>query len=68
MSRKMKGCLTLFWGRWYLPIPHADARISIAVGDAVAEAKLIAEPTEEDINNLHDKAIQGMKETLKNTK
>ncbi|KAL9180288.1 hypothetical protein ACHAXT_008258 [Thalassiosira profunda] len=51
LSRKLQASLTLFWGKWYLPIPR-DEKLLYVVGRPIGVPH-IAEPTQEDIDKWH---------------
>lgn len=51
VSRKLKLSATLFWGKWYLPIPRDD-KILYVSGKPIAIPH-IPEPTSEDVNKYH---------------
>ena len=43
VSRLMRGSLTLFWGRWFLPIPY-KTKLTIAFGKLVPPGASLASP------------------------
>lgn len=51
ISRKLKTSFTIFWGKYYLPIPRDDKLLYVA-GKAI-EIPKIAEPTQDDIDKYH---------------
>ncbi len=63
LSRKMGCSITFFYGRWYLPIPY-PAKVTIAIGEAVAEPRKVDNPTQEQIDELHSKCLEAMQRTF----
>lgn len=55
MSRRLKLSFTLFWGKWFLPIPRDDNLLYVA-GKAI-EIPKIAEPSQEEIDIYHKKYV-----------
>jgi len=51
LSRKLQASLTLFWGKWYLPIPR-DEKLLYVVGKPLGLPHIV-EPTQEDIDKWH---------------
>mmetsp|Transcript_25130 Transcript_25130/g.35808 ORF Transcript_25130/g.35808 Transcript_25130/m.35808 type:complete len:171 (+) Transcript_25130:195-707(+) len=56
ISRKLKISLTLFWGKWGLPIPR-DEKLLYVSGQPLGLPD-IPNPTQEDIDKWHDKYCQ----------
>jgi 1-acyl-sn-glycerol-3-phosphate acyltransferase len=66
ISRKLKLSTTLFWGKWYLPIPRDD-KILYVSGKPISIPH-IAEPTSEDVDKYHAiyvKEVERIFETYK---
>mmetsp|Transcript_24395 Transcript_24395/g.52275 ORF Transcript_24395/g.52275 Transcript_24395/m.52275 type:complete len:336 (+) Transcript_24395:27-1034(+) len=51
LSRKLQTSLTLFWGKWYLPIPR-DEKLLYVVGEPLGLPH-IKDPTQDDIDKWH---------------
>lgn len=51
LSRKLQASLTLFWGKFYLPIPR-DEKLLYVIGRPL-ELPYIPQPTQEDIDKWH---------------
>lgn len=51
LSRKLQASLTLFWGKWYLPIPR-DEKLLYVVGKPIGLPHIL-DPTQEDIDKWH---------------
>ncbi len=56
LSRKLQTSFTIFWGKYYLPIPR-DERLLYVAGKAI-EIPKISEPTLEDIDKYHKIYVQ----------
>eukprot|EP00727_Mastigamoeba_balamuthi_P001623 m51a1_g11458 putative mono- or diacylglycerol acyltransferase (768) ;mRNA; r:1297-4143 len=56
LSRKLRFSLLLFWGRWGLPIPY-PAHILEVVAPPI-HVERVEEPTEQQINELHDRFVK----------
>ncbi len=56
MSRKLQMSITLFWGRWNLPIPRNDKLVYVR-GRPLGLPK-IDDPTQEDIDKWHAKYME----------
>lgn len=62
VSRMVKGSLTLFWGRWFLPIPYATS-LTVAFGAMVRpkptpSAPAAKQETEEDLQRRFISAVE----------
>lgn len=57
LSRKLQASLFLYWGRWGLPIPRR-AQITMVVGRPIDVQKTEGEPTEEQIDELHERILE----------
>mmetsp|Transcript_35930 Transcript_35930/g.86732 ORF Transcript_35930/g.86732 Transcript_35930/m.86732 type:complete len:320 (-) Transcript_35930:171-1130(-) len=51
LSRRLQASLTVFWGKWYLPIPR-DEKLLKVIGKPIGLPH-IPEPTQEDIDKWH---------------
>jgi 2-acylglycerol O-acyltransferase 2 len=51
LSRKLQASLTVFWGKWYLPIPR-DEKMLYVVGKPLGMPHIM-DPTQEDIDKWH---------------
>eukprot|EP00804_Cyclotella_cryptica_P019344 CCRYP_006185-RA/>CCRYP_006185-RA protein AED:0.04 eAED:0.04 QI:182/1/1/1/1/1/2/459/327 len=51
LSRRLQASLTLFWGKWFLPIPR-DEKLLYVVGKPIGLPH-ITDPTQEDIDKWH---------------
>jgi 2-acylglycerol O-acyltransferase 2 len=55
ISRRLKLSFTLFWGKWFLPIPRDDKLLYVA-GKPI-EIPKIAEPSQDEIDFYHKKYV-----------
>jgi 1-acyl-sn-glycerol-3-phosphate acyltransferase len=53
LSRKLQASLTLFWGKFYLPIPR-DEKLLYVVGKPMGLPHIL-NPTQDDIDKWHEK-------------
>jgi 1-acyl-sn-glycerol-3-phosphate acyltransferase len=53
LSRKLQASLTLFWGKFYLPIPR-DEKLLYVVGKPMGLPHILS-PTQDDIDKWHEK-------------
>ena len=60
ISRKFGVTLTLFWGRWGLPLPHAGEKLIYVRGPPLGMPK-IANPTDADVKEWHEKYTNELK-------
>jgi hypothetical protein len=56
ISRKFGVTLTLFWGRWGLPLPHAAEKLIYVRGPPLGMPK-IADPTPADVDKWHGRYV-----------
>ncbi|CAK9097144.1 unnamed protein product [Durusdinium trenchii] len=60
ISRKAQASMFLFWGRFGLPIPRRT-QVTMAFGRAIEVSK-VENPTEEQIDEVHQKFLQATKQ------
>lgn len=61
LSRKCQASIFLYWGRFYLPIPRR-CQITMVYGDPIiVEKAKNGEPTQEQIDELHEKVLAGIR-------
>jgi len=60
VSRKAQASLFLYWGRGFLPIPRR-VQITMAFGKVIEVAK-VENPSEEEVDQLHQKILSATKE------
>ena len=53
LSRKVQASLTIFWGKFYLPIPR-DEKLLYVVGKPMGLPHIL-NPTQDDIDKWHEK-------------
>jgi len=59
LSRKLKISILGFYGRWYLPLFAKRVPLYFVLGNIVINNKPpIPNPTQQDIDELHDKILQ----------
>jgi len=61
ISRKTKASFLIFWGRFGLPIPRRNT-ITQLYGSPIETPLVIKNPSEKEIDNLHQRLLNGMKE------
>merc|ERR1712046_403407 len=66
LSRKARAGMVVFWGRWYLPIPRRTC-ITLVIGKPIVVEK-VDSPTNEEIDAVHTKLLDGFREFLSATK
>merc|ERR1712087_905743 len=74
ISRRMQGGLTLYYGRFYLPVPHTP-RLSLVLGNPIHPTEgdatrnvrgdkltcpRVDNPTDEQVNELVDRYVQAL--------
>lgn len=62
LSRKAQASIFFYWGRFGLPIPHR-VNITMIVGNMVLVEK-VDEPSEDQIQVLHDKILDGFRDAF----
>ena len=64
ISRAAGASLTLFWGRWWLPVPLAPPHgLTIAIAEPLPSRRAVGTtPTEEEIQALHTEYAKAMLE------
>lgn len=62
VSRKLRAALFIFHGRWWLPIPRR-VNITMVVGRAIPVEK-VEEPSEAQVDELHEKILGAIKENF----
>ena len=60
LSRKAQASIFLYWGRFYLPIPRR-CQITMVYGDPILVDKVEGEPTQEQIDEVRDKILAGIR-------
>ena len=68
VSRKLQASLFVYWGRFYLPIPHRTP-ITMLVGDPVEvpagiKGGKVENPSQEQIDEMHGRILAGIKDTF----
>lgn len=68
LSRKCQASIFLYWGRFYLPIPRR-CQITMVYGDPIiVERAKNGEPTQEQIDEVHEKLLAGIRVCFENHK
>mmetsp|Transcript_9214 Transcript_9214/g.16949 ORF Transcript_9214/g.16949 Transcript_9214/m.16949 type:complete len:379 (+) Transcript_9214:40-1176(+) len=62
ISRKVQASFFLYWGRWFLPIPYR-VQMTMAIGKLIPVPK-VENPTNEQIDDLHQRIMEGIKTTF----
>jgi len=62
-SRKLHASLFLYWGRFYLPIPHRTP-ITMLVGDPVLIPNKVENPTQAQIDQVHQLLLDRIEEVF----
>jgi len=63
LSRKAQASVFFYWGRFGLPIPHRTP-ITMLFGDPVSVAQKIPDPTAEQIDEVHQKLLDGIEDVF----
>ncbi|CAE7206851.1 DGAT2, partial [Symbiodinium pilosum] len=62
ISRKVQASFFLYWGRCFLPIPYR-VQITMAIGKLI-EVPKVDNPTHEQIDELHQRIMEGIQTTF----
>ena len=62
ISRKVQASFFLYWGRCFLPIPYR-VQITMAIGKLI-EVPQVENPTTEQIDELHQRIMEGIQTTF----
>jgi len=60
VSRFLRTSITVFWGRWCLPLPHR-VPVTMARGKPIHVLERIKDPSKEQIEELHAKVVAEVK-------
>eukprot|EP00978_Attheya_sp_CCMP212_P041844 scaffold245331_cov48-Attheya_sp.AAC.4 len=66
-SRKMQASVFIYWGRFGLPIPRR-VQITMVFGTLIKVTKVECEPTEEQIQQLHEHILAGIRDCFESHK
>ena len=66
LSRKAQASIFIFWGRFFLPIPRR-CQITMVYGDVIVVDKVEA-PTQEQIDSVHQKILEGIRDCFEEHK
>jgi len=67
VSRKSQASIFLYWGRFGLPIPRR-VPITMAIGKTIIVKKVVGEPTQNQIDILHEQILNGIRDCFENHK
>uniref|UniRef100_A0A7S3LPF2 Acyltransferase n=1 Tax=Aplanochytrium stocchinoi TaxID=215587 RepID=A0A7S3LPF2_9STRA len=62
ISRKAQASLFFYWGKFGLPIPHR-VNITMAIGDMI-EVEKVENPTQAQIDEVHQRILDGVEKTF----
>jgi 2-acylglycerol O-acyltransferase 2 len=63
LSRKAQASLFLYWGKFGLPIPKR-VNITMVIGNLVLVDKAVAEPSEAEIDAVHQRILQNIEDAF----
>jgi 2-acylglycerol O-acyltransferase 2 len=66
LSRKAQASIFFYWGRFFLPIPRR-CQITMVYGDPII-VKKVENPTKEQIHELHEQILAGIRKCFEDHK